>query len=109
MSQVRRCGARGRGEGTGVDPTWLSFNSPRATFGLFEPELSIPAPVRSRIFVQDFTPGRDTSGSRRPLAGIPSEFTPESLGVSPDGESVVVSAMSERRRLKLAEYVSLHR
>ncbi len=59
------------------------------------------------IYVQDFIPGRDTSESRKPLAGFSKDFITESLGVSPDGKSIVISVTSERRSLKLAEYVSL--
>jgi Tol biopolymer transport system component len=63
---------------------------------------------RSGIYVQDFVPGRDTSGSRKPLAGFSKDFITESLGVSPDGKSVVISVMTVRRSLKLAEYVPLN-
>jgi serine/threonine protein kinase len=61
----------------------------------------------SGIYVQDFIPGRDTSGSRTPLAGFSRDFATESFGISPDGKSIVISAMSEKRSLKLAEYVPL--
>jgi Tol biopolymer transport system component len=63
----------------------------------------------SGIYVQDFVPGSNTAGSRKPLAGFSRDFTTESFGVSPDGRSIVISAMSQRRSLKLAEYVSLSR
>ncbi|UCF05462.1 MAG: serine/threonine-protein kinase [bacterium] len=59
------------------------------------------------IYVQDFVPGRDTSGSRMPLAGFSKDFVTESLGVSPDGKYIVISVVSERRSLKLAEHVTL--
>jgi Tol biopolymer transport system component len=59
------------------------------------------------IYVQDFIPGRDTSNSKRPLAGFSRDFITESLGVSPDGSRIVISAMTEQRSLKIAEYVSL--
>jgi TolB protein len=61
------------------------------------------------IYVQAFTPGRDTSDSRKQLAGFSKDFVTESLGVSPDGKSLVISAMSEQRSLKLAEFVRLDR
>jgi Tol biopolymer transport system component len=59
------------------------------------------------IYVQDFIPGRDTSESRRPVAGFSKDFATESFGVSPDGARIAISAMTERRSLKLAEHVSL--
>jgi Tol biopolymer transport system component/tRNA A-37 threonylcarbamoyl transferase component Bud32 len=59
------------------------------------------------IYVQDFIPGRDTSDSRRPVAGFSNDFATESFGVSPDGARIVISAMMEQRSLKLAENVSL--
>jgi serine/threonine protein kinase len=61
------------------------------------------------IYAQDFVPGRDTSGSRKPLAGFSKDFITESHGISPDGKSIVISVLSERLSLKLAEHVSLSR
>jgi Tol biopolymer transport system component len=62
---------------------------------------------RSGVYAQDFVPGLDTSGSRRPVAGFSSEYFTESLGVSPDGKSLVISARIEKQSLKLAENVGL--
>ncbi len=59
------------------------------------------------IYLQDFIPGRDTSDSRRLVAGFSGDFVSESFGVSPDGSRIVISAMTVRRSLKLAENVSL--
>jgi serine/threonine protein kinase len=59
------------------------------------------------IYVQDFIPGRDTSDSRRLVTGFSGEFVTESFGVSPGGSRIVISAMTVRRSLKLAENVSL--
>jgi serine/threonine protein kinase len=59
------------------------------------------------IYVQDFIPGRDTSDSRGLVAGFSGDFVTESFGVSPDGYRIVISAMTVRRSLKLAENVSL--
>jgi len=39
--------------------------------------------------------------------GFSTDFITESFGISPDGKSLVISAMVERRSLKLAEGVSL--
>jgi Tol biopolymer transport system component len=62
---------------------------------------------RFGVFVQDFAPGADTSGSRRAVAGFWEGFNSESLGVSPDGSRVVLAAKSDSRRLRVAEGVSL--
>jgi serine/threonine protein kinase/Tol biopolymer transport system component len=59
----------------------------------------------SGIFVQDFTPGRDTSGSRRPIAGFSAEYLTESLGVSPDGTRLVISTGQESANILVAEGV----
>jgi dipeptidyl aminopeptidase/acylaminoacyl peptidase len=58
---------------------------------------------RSGVFVQDFAPGRDTSATRRPVAGFAPDVLTESLGVSPDGKSLVVSTLQEYSSLTLAE------
>jgi serine/threonine protein kinase len=62
---------------------------------------------RTGVFVQDFVPGTDTSESRRPLAGFSAEFVTETLGVAPDEKTIIISAMTEHRSLKLAEFASL--
>jgi Tol biopolymer transport system component len=62
---------------------------------------------RSGVFMQDFVPGQDTSRSRRPLAGFSTDFTTESLGVSPDGNSIAISASIDQQSLKLAGGVGL--
>ena len=58
---------------------------------------------RSGVFVQDFAPGRDTSASRRPVAGFAPDVLTESLGVSPDGKNLVISTLQEYSSLMLAE------
>ena len=45
------------------------------------------------LFVQDFAPGKDTSSTRRPLAGFDSRLDPESFGISPDGSRLVLAEM----------------
>jgi Tol biopolymer transport system component len=47
------------------------------------------------VYVQDFAAGRDTSASRRPLAGFYDENAVESFDVSPDGTRVVISAWAQ--------------
>jgi Tol biopolymer transport system component len=61
----------------------------------------------SGVYVQDFVPGADTTASRRKVAGFSPGYTTESLGLSPDGRRLVISAMYDRRTLKLAEDVAL--
>jgi len=58
---------------------------------------------RSGVFLQDFVPGRDTSATRRAVAGFAPDVLTESLGVSPDGKSLVVSTLQEYSSLTLAE------
>jgi Tol biopolymer transport system component len=58
---------------------------------------------RSGVFAQDYAPGQDTSASRRQVAGFSPDFVTESLGISPDGKSLVISARFDRQSLKLAE------
>jgi TolB protein len=62
---------------------------------------------RFGVFVQDFVPGRDTTPSRRPVAGFADELATESLGISPDGTTLVVSAAVDRWSLSLADNVPL--
>jgi Tol biopolymer transport system component len=58
---------------------------------------------RPGVMVQDFAPGRDTSASRRPLAGFDGELNAESLGISPDGARLVVSSVGVSSGIMLAE------
>ena len=43
------------------------------------------------IFVQDFAPGKDTTRTRRRLAGFDPDLATESFGFSPDGSSLTIS------------------
>jgi Tol biopolymer transport system component len=65
--------------------------------------ISVDDKGHTGVFMQDFVPGQDTSRSRRPLAGFSPDFTTESLGISPDGKSIVISAMIDQQSLKLAQ------
>ncbi len=58
---------------------------------------------RSGVFLQDYVPGRDTSATRRVLTGFAPDTLTESLGVSPDGRSLVVATLQEYSSLTLAE------
>ncbi len=58
---------------------------------------------RPGVFFQEFAPGRDTSATRREVAGFDPALRTESLGVSPDGKRLVVSTLQEYSSLTLAE------
>jgi Tol biopolymer transport system component len=55
------------------------------------------------VFVQDFAPGRDTSRSRRPVAGFDPEASAESFGISPDGSHVVIAGWEQLFSIMTAE------
>jgi hypothetical protein len=44
------------------------------------------------IFEQDFVPGQDTSGTRRPVGGFDKQAETESFGISPDGSHIIVAS-----------------
>jgi Tol biopolymer transport system component len=58
------------------------------------------------VFVQDFSPGRDTSATRRPLAGFVPDQIVESFGFSPDGRTVTIAVREQQSSLLLAEGVA---
>lgn len=58
------------------------------------------------VFVQDVAPGRDTSASRRKLAGFDPSVPSESFGISPDGASVTIAARESLASIILAEPVA---
>jgi TolB protein len=62
---------------------------------------------RFGVFAQDFAPGQDTLVSRKPLAGFSPDFVTESLGISSDGQCLVISARFDIQSLKLAEGIGL--
>ena len=57
------------------------------------------------VFIQDFTPGKDTTSTRRPLAGFDPDWITESLGLSPDGKRLVLSESERVFSLMIAEGV----
>jgi Tol biopolymer transport system component len=59
----------------------------------------------SGVFQQDFAPGRDTSSTRRQVAGFSPEYVTESLGISPDGSKITISTGDEFATILLAEGV----
>jgi len=60
---------------------------------------------RTGVFLQDFDPERDTSSTRRPLAGFHDELTTESFDISPDGTRITLAFVEITRKLMLAEGV----
>jgi Tol biopolymer transport system component/predicted Ser/Thr protein kinase len=57
------------------------------------------------IFAQDFVPGRDTSSTRRKLAGFARDYVSESFAISPDGKRLILSTLMRSGRLMIAEGV----
>ncbi len=60
---------------------------------------------RSGVFAQGFTPGHDSTSTRRPVAGFSTEFVTESLGLSPDGSRLTVSTGQELSTVMIADGV----
>ena len=57
------------------------------------------------IYLQDFIPGKDTIGYRKPLVGFDPDSPTESFGISPDGSSITICQIEESSSLVLAENV----
>ena len=55
------------------------------------------------VYAQDFTPGQDSSKTRRELGGFDSDSTAESFGISPDGARMAIAAREQLSSLMLAE------
>jgi Tol biopolymer transport system component len=55
------------------------------------------------IYVQDFIPGRNTSSSRKPIAGFDLDSPTESFGISPDGSRITICQREASSSLVLAE------
>ena len=60
---------------------------------------------RSGVFSQAFDPDRDTSATRRPVAGFSQENWTESFGLSPDGSRLTISTLESSSTILLAEGV----
>jgi Tol biopolymer transport system component len=58
---------------------------------------------RTGVFMQDFMPGRDSTATRRPLAGFSADYTTESLGLSRDGRHLTIATLRRFGSLWLAE------
>jgi Tol biopolymer transport system component len=57
------------------------------------------------IFVQDFDPERDTSATRRPVAGFYPDLATESFGISPDGREMTLAGWEQVFSLMVADRV----
>ena len=55
------------------------------------------------VFIQDFVPGKDTTATRRPIAGFDPDWKTESLGLSPDGKRLVLSETENLFSLLVAD------
>jgi dipeptidyl aminopeptidase/acylaminoacyl peptidase len=60
---------------------------------------------RHGIFIQEFAPGRDTTASRRPLAGFTPGDIVESFGFSADGRRLTLAVRQQNSSLLLADGV----
>lgn len=57
------------------------------------------------VFAQDFVPDRDTSATRRKLAGFSRDHVSESFAISPDGRRLALSTLTRSGSLMIAEGV----
>ena len=55
------------------------------------------------MYVQDFVPGRDTTGTRRPLGGFDTEMREDSFAISPDGGVMAVAGSDMLRTILRAD------
>ncbi|HEX9800914.1 MAG TPA: protein kinase [Thermoanaerobaculia bacterium] len=55
------------------------------------------------LFAQEFSPDRDTSATRRRLAGFDPELATESFGISPDGRHVAIAGWEQLFSLMIAD------
>jgi len=68
--------------------------------------VGIDAEGRAGVYLQDFDPERDTSATRRPLAGFHDTLITESFDIAPDGSRITLSLVEISRKLMLAEGVT---
>jgi Tol biopolymer transport system component len=59
----------------------------------------------SGVYAQQFSPDRDTSATRRPVAGFSPDYVTESLGLSPDGSRLAISGGLESASIMVADGV----
>jgi Tol biopolymer transport system component len=60
---------------------------------------------QSGVLVQDFVPGRDTTATRRKLAGFEADWLVETFDLSPDDQRIVLSRVQPGGTVMLAENV----
>jgi Tol biopolymer transport system component len=61
---------------------------------------------RSGVFRQDFVPGENTDATRRAVAGFSPDYAIETLAVTPDGRSMVLSTLVETQVLQMADGIT---
>jgi Tol biopolymer transport system component len=59
----------------------------------------------SGIYAQDFDPGRDTTSTRRPVAGFSGDYVSESFALSPDGQLITLSGSQDSASIMMADGV----
>ena len=57
------------------------------------------------VYLQDFIPGKDTSATRRVLAGFDPNLATESFGILPDGSHITLADGEQILSLMIAERV----
>ena len=60
---------------------------------------------RYGLYVQDFTPGLDSTSTRRALVGFDGAITPEYFTISPDAGRLVIADWEQVSNLMIAEGV----
>ncbi len=57
------------------------------------------------VFVQDFTPGRDSTSTRRKLGGFDLENSAETFAISPDGRTLTIGGWEQMFNIMTASNV----
>jgi eukaryotic-like serine/threonine-protein kinase len=57
------------------------------------------------VFVQDFTPGRDSTSTRRKLGGFDLENSAETFAISPDGRALTIGGWEQMFNIMTASHV----
>ena len=66
---------------------------------------SVDPQGRYGVYVQEFAPGKDTSATRRPLAGFKTEWAPETFAISPDGSKICLAEWEQVTSIMTADGV----
>jgi Tol biopolymer transport system component len=67
--------------------------------------LALDGQRRYGVYVQDFVPDKDTSATRRQLAGFDPEFASETFAISPDGGRICIAQWEQVTSIMAAEGV----